>query len=194
MLYTSLALPMFALPDLELQQACFRVFNDWMAEYCGYNRKRLIGIAAISTDDVGEAIRELERCAKMGLAGAQVSGAPPEDKPYSHPMYEPFWQAASDMQIPISLHVISGRRNLPKAGEEPKPLPTENDRNQLPVPDHRGSAHFRRADCRRRVGALSQAAPGLGGKRHRLAAALHVPARPRAGTSSARSAPMRRCR
>jgi len=123
-LYTSLALPMFALPDLELQQACFRVFNDWMAEYCSYSRKRLMGIAAISTDDVGEAIRELERCAKLGLIGAQVSGAPPEDKPYSHPMYEPFWQAASDLQIPISLHVISGRRNLPKSGEEPKPLPT----------------------------------------------------------------------
>ena len=65
-LYTSLALPMFALPDLELQQACFRVFNDWMAEYCSYNRKRLIGIAAISTDDVGEAIRSWSDAPKWG--------------------------------------------------------------------------------------------------------------------------------
>jgi predicted TIM-barrel fold metal-dependent hydrolase len=113
-LYTSLGLPLFALADLELQQACFAAYNDWLAEYCNYNRKRLAGIAMISTDDIDVAIRELERAAKLGLAGAQISGAPPEDKPYSLPMYDRFWQAASDLHIPISLHVISGRKSLPR--------------------------------------------------------------------------------
>jgi predicted TIM-barrel fold metal-dependent hydrolase len=125
-LYTSLGLPMFALPDLELQQACFRIYNDWLAEYCNHNRKRLAGIGLISTDDVTEAIRELERCARLGLAGAQISGAPPADKPYSHPMYEPFWAAASDLQTPISLHVISGRRHIPTAAELMNPVDTSD--------------------------------------------------------------------
>jgi predicted TIM-barrel fold metal-dependent hydrolase len=65
-LYTSLGLPLFALPDLELQQACFSAYNDWLAEYCNYDRKRLAGIAMISSDDVGVAIAELERAAKLG--------------------------------------------------------------------------------------------------------------------------------
>ena len=125
-LYTSLGLPLFALPDLELQQACFSAYNDWLAEYCNYDPKRLAGIAMISTDDVDVAIRELERAARLGLAGAQISGAPPEDKPYRLPMYDPFWQAASDLRIPISLHVVSGRRNLPKPGEKTTPLEQTN--------------------------------------------------------------------
>ncbi|HZY59949.1 MAG TPA: hypothetical protein VFE56_09310, partial [Candidatus Binataceae bacterium] len=33
-LYTSNGLPLFGLEDAELQFACFRVFNDWLAEYC----------------------------------------------------------------------------------------------------------------------------------------------------------------
>jgi predicted TIM-barrel fold metal-dependent hydrolase len=125
-LYTSLGLPMFALPDVELQQACFRVYNDWLSEYCNYDRKRLAGIGLISTDDVGEAVKELERAAKLGLPGAQISGAPPADKPYSRPMYDPLWAAASDLQIPISLHVISGRRHIPTAEELKNPLETSD--------------------------------------------------------------------
>jgi hypothetical protein len=31
-LYTSLGLPLFALPDLELQQACFSAYHDWLSE------------------------------------------------------------------------------------------------------------------------------------------------------------------
>ena len=29
------------LDDAELQEACFRVYNDWLAEFCRYDLKRL---------------------------------------------------------------------------------------------------------------------------------------------------------
>ena len=32
--YTSNGMPLFGIPDAELQMACFRVFNDWLAQYC----------------------------------------------------------------------------------------------------------------------------------------------------------------
>lgn len=105
-LYPTLGMPLFQLRDDELQQACFRVYNDWVGEFCSYNRKRLIGAGLVSTAEIGEAIRELERCAKMGLRGVMVSGNP--QVPYSDHLYDPFWQAASEHSMPIVLHVITG--------------------------------------------------------------------------------------
>ncbi len=108
-LYTTLGMPLFALSDAELQQACFRVYNDWVAEFASYNPKRLIPIALISLEDVQEGVKELERCAKMGLRGAMIWGSPPKERPYSSPEYDPFWAAAQDLQMPLSLHIITGK-------------------------------------------------------------------------------------
>src|SRR5258708_25091003 len=46
-LYPTLMLKLFALEDAGLQEACFRVYNDWLIEYCSVNRERLVGVAAI---------------------------------------------------------------------------------------------------------------------------------------------------
>src|SRR5262245_8600277 len=46
-LYTTLGMPLLALDDVELQQACFSVFNNWLAEYASYAPKRLSPIALI---------------------------------------------------------------------------------------------------------------------------------------------------
>ncbi|HKA55223.1 MAG TPA: amidohydrolase, partial [Candidatus Binatia bacterium] len=41
-LYTSMGMLLFGLDDAELRASCFRAFNDWAAEYCSHNPKRLI--------------------------------------------------------------------------------------------------------------------------------------------------------
>jgi predicted TIM-barrel fold metal-dependent hydrolase len=104
-LYTSLGMPLFQITDKELQGACFSVYNTWLGEFCSSNPRRLIGLALIPMWDIPSAVRELERCAKIGLRGAEIWGNAPDDKPYSNPMYDPFWQAAQDLNMPISLHV-----------------------------------------------------------------------------------------
>jgi predicted TIM-barrel fold metal-dependent hydrolase len=104
-LYTSNGLALFSIQDAELQRACFRVYNDWLAEYCAVNPKRLIGIALISMLDIGEGVKELERCAKIGLRGAMISNGP--NQPYHRSLYNPFWQAASELNMPLSLHIIT---------------------------------------------------------------------------------------
>ena len=38
-----------------------------------------------------------------------ITVAPPEDRSYDHAMYEPFWAAAQDLDVPISLHVDTNR-------------------------------------------------------------------------------------
>jgi uncharacterized protein len=107
-LYTSNGLPLFGLEDADLQYACFRVFNDWLAEYCAANPKRLMGVALISLRDIPAGIAELERCAKMGLRGAMISNHPLQT--YDSPVYNPFWQAASELGMPISLHIITSTK------------------------------------------------------------------------------------
>lgn len=108
-LYTTLGMPLFQLDDADLQRACFRVYNDWVAEFVSYNPKRLHAIGLISLEDIDEGVKELERCAKIGLKGAMIWGSPPADKPYSSRAYDPFWQAASELHMPLSLHVITGK-------------------------------------------------------------------------------------
>jgi len=108
-LYTTLGMPLFNLSDADLQRACFSAYNDWLAEFCSYNPKRLIGTALISLEDIPRGVKELDRCAKKGLRGGMIWGSPPEDKPYSSRIYDSLWQSASEHDFPLSLHVITGK-------------------------------------------------------------------------------------
>jgi predicted TIM-barrel fold metal-dependent hydrolase len=107
-LYTTLGFRIFWLKDAGLQADCFRAYNDWLAEYCSYAPKRMAGLALISLYDPQAGARELERCAKMGLKGAMIWCSPPPDQPYSADLYDPFWAAAQEMKMPVSLHAITG--------------------------------------------------------------------------------------
>jgi predicted TIM-barrel fold metal-dependent hydrolase len=107
-IYTTLGFRQFWFKNAALQQACFRAYNDWLAEYCAYAPKRLVGLALISLYDIEAAVLELNRCRQMGLKGAMIWASPPEDQPYSDRLYDPFWTAAQDLNMPLSLHAITG--------------------------------------------------------------------------------------
>ncbi len=112
-LYTTLGMPLFGLDDAQLQRDCFAVYNDWVAEFCSHNRRRLHAIALISLEDIGEGVKELTRCANMGLKGAMIWGSAPADRPYYSTIYDPFWAAAQDLEMPLSLHVITAKDQAP---------------------------------------------------------------------------------
>jgi predicted TIM-barrel fold metal-dependent hydrolase len=107
-LYTTLGFRIFWLKDQGLQEDCFRVYNDWLAEFVSYAPGKMAGLAMISLYDPKAGARELERCAKMGLKGAMIWCSPPQDQPYSSDVYDPFWAAAEEMKMPVSLHAITG--------------------------------------------------------------------------------------
>ncbi len=119
-LYTTLGFRLFWLKDAGLQRACFRVYNDWLAEYCSYAPKRLKGLALISLYDPKEGAQELARCAKIGLKGAMIWCSPPADQPYSSTLYDPFWAAAQELDMPVSLHAITGIERIPYEYEPEK--------------------------------------------------------------------------
>ena len=88
------------------------MYNDWVAEFAGHAPKRLIGLGLIALQDVDEAVRELQRITKKGLRGAMINAAPPGDVPFSDPHFDSFWAAAQDLNLPLSLHILTGKRNI----------------------------------------------------------------------------------
>ena len=68
-------------------------------------------------DDIDEAIAEMTRSRNLGLAGAMISVMPPAGQGYDHPRYEPFWSAAVDLDVPLSMHVATGRALTSASGQ-----------------------------------------------------------------------------
>src|SRR2546423_12874914 len=113
-------MPLFGLDDAELRAALFRAFNDWATEYCGYDLKRLIPLGLITLEDIPAAVAELERIKRRGMAGAMIWGEAPAERPYAHPDYDPFWAAAQDLDMSLSLHILTGAKGT--AGHASKAL------------------------------------------------------------------------
>jgi predicted TIM-barrel fold metal-dependent hydrolase len=107
--YPTAGLQVFRVPDLGLLSACCRAYNDWLVDFCQADTRRLKGIAMLNVEDVDEAVRELGRVRRLGLAGAMITVYPPEERAYDSPDYEPFWAAAQDLDAPISLHIDTNR-------------------------------------------------------------------------------------
>ena len=106
-IYTSTGLTFYALEDPEFRHACFRAFNDWLAEHCAGAPKQLFGVAMIATDDIDRSVEELERCVDKGLRGAMISTGQRSGVSYGDPRFEKFWSAAESLEVPISLHVAA---------------------------------------------------------------------------------------
>ena len=113
--YPTAGLVLYSVPDGEVLTHTFKIYNDWVAEFCSAYPKVLKGIAMINVDEVEDAVSELQRCAKLGFVGAMITVYPPAERPYSLPIYEPLWAAAQDLQLPLSLHIATNR---PGAGQE----------------------------------------------------------------------------
>jgi predicted TIM-barrel fold metal-dependent hydrolase len=109
-IYTSMGMPLYGLDDTELRVACFRAYNDWAVEYCSHDPKRLLPLGLITLEDIQAGVQELQRIAKKGMRGAMIWAEAPSDHPYSHPDYDPFWAAAQELNMPLSLHILTGRR------------------------------------------------------------------------------------
>ncbi len=74
-IYTTLGFRQFWFTDAALQRACFRVYNDWLAEYCAYAPKRLAGLGLISLWDVDAGVKELERARGSGSSRRRTRSA-----------------------------------------------------------------------------------------------------------------------
>ncbi len=98
--------PLAAIHDHAARSACFRAYNDTLAEWIQAAPRRLIPVGVVPVADVAEGVAELGRLAKLGFRAATIPTYPDLfDLPhYWDERYQPLWRAFADHNIPISLH------------------------------------------------------------------------------------------
>ena len=111
-LYPTFGLFMYHLEDLGFQGACFRAYNDWMAEFCSALPDRLFGVAMIANDSLDWAIDEMGRAKRMGLRAALISQTAGSSDSYSNSKYDSLWSQAQDLELPISLHLAADKSSF----------------------------------------------------------------------------------
>ena len=93
------------LGDQEAAREMFRIYNDWLMNFCSYAPDRLIGLACLPYGNVDDAVKEVHRAAKIGLRGLELSCSW-DMAPMFHPMWEPLWQAVSEVNLPLHFHTF----------------------------------------------------------------------------------------
>ena len=96
--------------DLDFHRAGIRAYNDYMAqEFCAANPERLFFLAQMPNLGTDECIAELKRCREMGARGCILTSWPSGNDDLG-PEDEPFFAAAQDLQMPVSIHINIQRK------------------------------------------------------------------------------------
>lgn len=107
--------PVFSInaDDPELREACYRAYNDWLAEFCAAAPDRLIGVAMLPPTPEG-ALRELHRLAAGGRfrqVNLQIATVTPH---LDDPAWEPLLSAIEETGLILSFHVTVFPEGLPE--------------------------------------------------------------------------------
>ncbi|HZU73534.1 MAG TPA: amidohydrolase family protein [Acidimicrobiales bacterium] len=107
-IYPTVGMQLCNHPDFDYKKACFDAYNRWIAEYCAGHPDRLIGCGQTAMRSPAEGIADLEAIKALGLRGVMMPGDPAVED-YDSAAYDPFWEAAIDLGLPLSFHILTTR-------------------------------------------------------------------------------------
>src|SRR5437773_2160747 len=93
------------LNDHDAAKEMFRIYNDWLKDFCRHYPNRQIGLACLPYGDIDAAVQEVRRVAKMGLKGIELSCSW-DMEPMWHPVWEPLWRAVNEVNLPLHFHTF----------------------------------------------------------------------------------------
>jgi len=102
--------------DARLLAACCRAYNDWSADFCSKDPKRMRWAAILPMQDVDEAIAEAHRTAKNGAISFYVRPNPVRGRAIFHDDYLRLWAEVEKIGVPISTHE-SASSSVPSFGD-----------------------------------------------------------------------------
>jgi predicted TIM-barrel fold metal-dependent hydrolase len=114
-LFPNKGLTVWATPDAKFSHAMCRAYNEWAWETFSAYNDRLMPMACVAPAALDETIDEIQRCARLGFKGLSlpckpVFGPPDVDDPnYNLKEFEPLWECITDVDLPITFHVSTGR-------------------------------------------------------------------------------------
>jgi uncharacterized protein len=104
-LYPSLGLMWGMYHDPQAAAALCAAGNDWLADYCRADPRRLVGVAVLPQQDPGLAAAELERCVERhGFVAGMIRPNRIGGRTVDDPAFDVLWQAATALDVPIALH------------------------------------------------------------------------------------------
>ena len=113
-LYPSVGMLLCNHPDVDYKKACFDAYNQWITEFQGHAPDRLLGLGQTALRSVEEGIADLQRIKELGLRGVMMPGYAGcyEDGDYDDHRWDPFWRAATELDLPLSFHILTNNDNL----------------------------------------------------------------------------------
>ena len=116
-LFPNYGMALFGMDDVETQQESFKLYNDWMHDFCQADPKRLYGAPLVSVYDIKAGIKEMHRGFDMGLKGAMIWQVPDARLPFTSEHYEPLWAACAEAKQPVICHILTGHSYV-KTGQK----------------------------------------------------------------------------
>ncbi|MCH8196325.1 MAG: amidohydrolase [Chloroflexi bacterium] len=121
-LYPTTGLSVANIEDVGLHVDCVRAYNDFCAEFCATDRRRLLGLGLIPRNGVDGAVAEVERMGKLGLAGALLQ-ALPSGGVWPSAEDERFWAAVEEMGTLLHIHIgLVGKAGASTQPTGPPPM------------------------------------------------------------------------
>jgi len=96
--------------DLDYKKACFDAYNLWLAEFCDPHRNRLIGIGQSAMRTPQEGIEDLKSIKALEFRGVMMPGNPGVAD-YDDRIYDEFFDAAIDLNLPLSFHILTSKQD-----------------------------------------------------------------------------------
>jgi predicted TIM-barrel fold metal-dependent hydrolase len=101
--------------DLDYKKACFDAYNRWLEGFCAPHPERLLGVGQTAMRTPAEGIADMEGIKAKRLRGVMMPGHPGVDD-YDSPIYDEFWEAAIELGLPLSFHILTTRDTSPTRG------------------------------------------------------------------------------
>ncbi len=113
-LYPSVGMLLCNHPNVDYKKACFDAYNEWITEFQGHAPDRLLGLGQTALRSVEEGIEDLQRIKELGLRGVMMPGYAgcSDDGDYDDRRWDPFWRAATELDLPLSFHILTNNDNL----------------------------------------------------------------------------------
>jgi uncharacterized protein len=104
-LYPTLGLYFSVVEDADGAVGLAVAYNDWLAGYCAADASRLFGAAMLPLQDPAAAVHELRRAVdELGFVAGFVRPNPCQGRSLSDRVYEPLWDTAEELGVPIGVH------------------------------------------------------------------------------------------
>ena len=116
-LYPTYGLWLWAIDTMqpEVAGAFTRAYNNWLKDFCSYDRDILKGVGAINLHAPEEMVGELHRIVDFGWKAVFLRPNPVKGRLLSDSVYEPFWTECEQLGIAVGIHEGTHSR-LPTTG------------------------------------------------------------------------------